>query len=257
MTALFLIPGCALLHKRPLYPDPDRLVSVVKVSPAGKEAILGTDFLALRSESQTLGSIAAHVFRGHILRIDGSEPERIQSAMVSAGFFQTLGLQPILGRVLLPEENQEGRNHVAVISYEIWQRRLRGDPNLIGKTITLDQGRYTVVGVMPHDFQFPKGCDVWTPLTFDNESLPLEDKSMELEVIARLKPDVKLLQAQVEMSLIARKLGEDHPESNAGRDIKLTALGESPGQKENVKGKVLEIKISRPANAPVETGKEK
>lgn len=230
MAALLLISGCAFLPKRPPYPDPDRLVSVVKVSPAGEEPILDTDFLALRSESKTLGPIAAHVFRGRILA-GRSEPERIQSELVSADFFPALGIQPVLGRVFLSEECKPGSNHVVVISYNLWQRRFGGDPSLIGRTITLDQEPYMVVGVMPADFQFPKECEVWMPLAFDDESQRPEDKSLRLEMFARLNPGVTLQQAQADMSGIARKLERDHPENNTGRDIKLTALRESSSQK--------------------------
>src|SRR5262245_3760296 len=193
MAALLLISGCEFMHKRPLYPDPGRLVSVVKVSPAREETILDTDFLALRNQSKTLGSIAAHVFRGRALT-GGSEPERIQSELVSAGFFPTLGVRPVLGRVFISEDCKPGGDHVAVISYRLWQRRYSGDPNLIGRTITLDREQYTVVGVMPDNFQFPKDCEVWSPLAFDDESLPVEKKSIELHVIARLKNGVTLEQ---------------------------------------------------------------
>ncbi|MCI0665898.1 MAG: ABC transporter permease [Acidobacteria bacterium] len=239
------------MNKRPPYPDPDRLVSVVKVSPAGEEPILDTDFLALRSESQTFESIAAYVFRGLILT-DGSAPERIDSAIVSAEVFQTLGVKPSLGRALLPEESRAGRNRVAVISYNLWQRRFSGDPKLIGRTITLDQDQYTVIGVMASDFRFPQKCDAWMPLAFDDEGLRLEDKSLGLEVIARLKPSVTLQQAQADTDAIARKLERIYPMTNIGRDIKVVSLQERLDQK-----KVLEIKIHRPVNPPAETGKEK
>jgi len=254
MAALLLASGCALLHKRPPYPDPGRLVSVVKVSPAGEETILDTDFLALRSQSKTLGSIAAHVFRGRALT-GGSEPERIQSELVSADFFPTLGVQPALGRIFISEDCKPGGDHVAVISYRLWLRRYGADPGMIGKAITLDREQYTVVGVMPDNFQFPKYCDVWTPLAFDDESLPVEKKSIELHVIARLKNGVTLEQVQAEMSEIAHKLQADYPATNTGRDIKLAALRESRVQKE--KEDVLEIKIHRPAKPPAESGKEK
>jgi len=259
MAALLLISGCELMSKRASYPDPGRLVSVVKVSPAGEEMILDTDFLALRNQSKTLGSIAAHVFRARALT-GGSEPERIQSELVSADFFPTLGVQPALGRVFVSEECKPGSNHVAVISFRLWGGRYSGDPNLIGKTITLDREQYTVVGVMPDNFEFLKPCDVWTPLAFDSESLGVEKKSIELYVTARLKNGVTLKQAQAEMSEIAHKLETDYPATNTGRDIKLTALRESRVQKE--KENVLEIKINRPVNptpvsSPIDNGKEK
>ena len=257
MAALLLISGCELMPKRPPYPDPGRLVSVVKVSPAREETILDTDFLALRSQSKTLGSIAAHVFRARVLT-GGSAGERIQSELVSADFFPTLGVRPALGRVFISEECKPGGDHVAVISDRLWLRRYGADPSLIGRTITLDREQYTVVGVMPDNFEFPKPCDVWTPLAFDSESPGVEKKSIELYVTARLKNGVTLEQAQVEMSEIAHKLETDYPATNTGRDIKLTALRESRIQEL----KVMTIKINRPANPPpvnppIEKGKEK
>jgi putative ABC transport system permease protein len=252
MAALLLISGCALMPKRSPYPDPDRLVSVVKVSPAGEEPVLDTDFLAWRTQSKTLGPIAAHVFRAHALT-GGAEPERIQSELVSADFFPALGVQPALGRVFLSEECRPGGDHVAVISYGLWQRRFGADPNLIGRTITLDREQYTVVGVMPANFQFPKHCDVWTPLAFDDGGLHFQEKGIELYMIARLKTGVTLEQAQAEMSSIAHKLETDYPATNTGRNIKLTALRENRIQE----GRVLEIKINRPVKPLVETGKEK
>lgn len=222
IAALLLISGCAFLKKRPPYPDPDGLVSVVKVASAGEEPLLYTDFLALRSESKTLESVAAYVFRDGAMS-DGSAPERIHSALVSADFFPALGAQPALGRALISGDAQSGANPVVVISDNLWRRRFGADPSLIGKIITLDQELYTVVGVMPVDFQFPKDCEVWTPLAFD-ENLRLEDKSLRLEVFARLKPGVTLEQAQAEISNIARILERDHPLIDSGRDIKLVPL---------------------------------
>jgi len=257
MAALLLISGCKFMHKRPPYTDPGRLVSVVKVSPAREETILDTDFLALRNQSKTLGSVAAHVFRARVLT-GGSAGERIQSELVSADFFPTLGVLPALGRVFNSEECKPGRDHVAVISYRLWLRRYGADPGMIGKTITLDREQYAVVGVMPDNFEFPKPCDVWTPLAFDSESPGVEKKSIELYVTARLKNGVTSEQAQAEMSEIAHKLETDYPATNAGRDIKLTALREIRIQLGNVRA----IKINRPVNPPpvnppIEKGKEK
>jgi len=231
IAALLLASGCALSHKRPPYSDPDRLVSVVKVSPTGERPILKHDFLALRSESKTLAPIAGYVLRKGSLH-DGSTAERIQYAMVSMDFFPALGIKPALGRALHSIENQSGRDYIAVISYNLWQRKFGGDPNLIGRAITLDHDRYTVVGVMPADFQVPKECELWTTLAFDIECFNLEAKCPEVEVIARLKPGGALDEAQAEVSVISRKLERDFPENNAGRDIKLTALRESSSQKE-------------------------
>jgi putative ABC transport system permease protein len=252
VAALLLISGCALSHNRSPYADPDRLVSVVRVTPLGEGPILTQDFLALLSESKTLETVAGYRFRSGVLS-DVSEPERIQFASVSQAFFPMLGIKPGLGRVLFPNENQPRRNNVAVISHRLWQRRYSGDPNLIGKAITLDQELLTVVGVMASDFQLPKECDVWTPLIIDAESLQPGSKSPLLETITRLKPGVTLDQAQVDVSLIASKPEGDQPQNNPGRYLKLTALRESLSEEL----KLLKIKIDRLENPPVETGKEK
>jgi len=230
MAALLLISGCALMPQRSPYPDPDRLVSVVKVSPAGEEPVLDTDFLAWRNQSKTLVPIAAHVFRARVLS-GGAGPERINSELVSADFFPALGVHMALGRVFFSEDCKPGADHVAIISHDFWQRRYGADPSLLGRTITLDREQYTVVGVMPANFQFPKKSDVWTPLAFDDGGLRFVEKGMELSVIARLKTGVTLEQARAEMSGIAHKLETEYPATNAGRDIKLTALRESRVQK--------------------------
>jgi len=230
LVALVLVSGCAFLNKRPPYHDPDRLVSVVKVAPSGEAPILGADFLALRSESKTLEPIAAYVFNALILT--EVAPERIHSAQVTADFFPTLGVKPVLGRALLPGDDKPDSNRVMVISDILWRRRFGADPSLIGRSMTFDRERYTVVGIMPPDFRFPKDCDAWTPLASDllYEHLPREDKGIgvEVEVFARLNPGVTLEQAQAEMSGIARKLEKEYPETNTGRDLKLTALRENP-----------------------------
>jgi putative ABC transport system permease protein len=201
-------------------------VTVVKIAPAGEEPVLDTDFLAWQKQSQTLGPIATYRFEGFNITY-GSAPARISSALVSAEFFPALGTQPVLGRAFFSEECQPGRNRVVVISHDLWRNRFGADPSLLGRVIMLDQEMYTVIGVMPPDFRFPNDRDVWAPLVFDNESLRPVGESMELEVIARLKPGVTLQQAQAEMSNIARKLERDSPATNIGRDIKLIPLRES------------------------------
>jgi putative ABC transport system permease protein len=126
MAALVLLSGCAFQNKRPTYPDPDRLVSVVKVGPTIGRPILKQDFLVLRSESKTLEPIAAYIFRGIILT--EGEPERINSAQVTMDFFSALGVSPALGRALLTTDNQPDSSPVIVISYALWLRKFGGDP---------------------------------------------------------------------------------------------------------------------------------
>ena len=112
MVALLLISGCALLHKRLPYRDPDRLVTVVKVTPAGEEPVLDTDILELLEQSRTLGQIAAYVPR-HVILTDGGDSERISATLTSADLFSSLGVAPMLGRAIISEECHPGGNHVA------------------------------------------------------------------------------------------------------------------------------------------------
>jgi putative ABC transport system permease protein len=253
MLAILLTSGCALLHKRPPYPDPDRLVSVIKVAPAGEAPVLGTDFLALRSESKTLEPIVAYVFTGLILT-DGGMSERIYSAQVTSDFFPALGVKPVLGRALVPDDNKPDSAPVVVISHTLWQRRYGADPNLIGRAMTLEGEQYTVVGIMPPDVYFPKDCDAWTPLASDLQSASLAlGGKIEVEVFARLKPGVTLKQAQAEISLITSKLESDAAGNSTGRNLNLTALRGSRRQIDNVR----EIRIRRPVKPTAETGKEK
>src|SRR5262249_50948805 len=176
---------------------------------------------------------------------DGSEPERIHSALVTADFFPALGVDPTLGRALIPDEIEQGNNHVAVVSYNLWQRRFGGDPSLVGNTISLNQESYVVVGIISPVLQHPKDGCLGTHLVFGDESLRPEDKSpgSGLQVIARLKPGVTMEHAQAEMSLIARDLEKQNPETNNGRGVKLIALRVSRFQE----SKTLQLRLRQPA----------
>src|SRR5262249_21385593 len=141
-------------------------------------------------------------------------PERVAGVTTSAGFFELMGALPILGRTYTDEEDRPGANHVAVISYALWQKRFGGDPEICGKPIRLDGDSYTIVGVMGSELQFPRATDLpaigqlpaqtelWTPACLTAEQLANRG-SHTRAVIARLKPDVSFAQAQSEISAIA------------------------------------------------------
>jgi putative ABC transport system permease protein len=227
LALLAFIGGCSLMHKRPPYREPDRLVRVLKViPPSTEESVLGIDFLEWRTQSRALGPIAVYVTRGLTLN-DRTAPERISCGQVSADFFPLLGVPPPFGRIFLPDEFRSDGSRVVVLSYALWQRRFGGNPNTIGATVALDQENHTVVGVMPYDFQLPENCDIWMPLALDDESLRLKDESFGLRVIARLKPDITLEQAQAEINTIARDTELKYPETNNGQSVKVVPLGEA------------------------------
>jgi putative ABC transport system permease protein len=132
----------------------------------------------------------------------GQEPERVAPAKVSGEFFPTLGVEPMLGRVILPEDQGPNGERVLVISHSLWQRRFGGDPNVLGKTVALDDEPYTIVGVMPPKFWF-EGRDGWFPFPFDLDKQAR--RSRQFAVIAKLKPSVTPAQASAELELLARQ----------------------------------------------------
>jgi len=227
LALLPFIGGCSLLHKKPLYREPERLVRVLKViPPSTEEPVLGIDFLEWRNQSRALGPIAAYSPCSRTLN-EGTFIERIYCGQVSADFFSMLGVPPAFGRVFLPNEFRSDESRVVVLSYDFWQRRFGGDPNTIGATITLDKETYIVIGVMPPDFQVLEKCDIWMPLALDDQSLSIKDESFGLRVIARLKPDISLEQAQAEIDTIVRGTEQKDPETNKGQSVKVVPLVEA------------------------------
>jgi putative ABC transport system permease protein len=131
----------------------------------------------------------------------------------------------ILGRGFSAEEDQPGGPAVALVSYDLWQRRFGGDSQLIGQPLNLDGRSYTVIGILPRGFNMPFAAEVWTPLQIDIHALPLEQRSQNAyEMIARLKPGVSLEQANAEMKDIAQRLEQEYPKIKRGWSYRLVWL---------------------------------
>jgi len=165
----------------------------------------------------------------------GDLPEKIDAVQCSASFFTVLGTPAAKGRTFVAGEDQAGSNHVAVISDSLWKRRFGSDPDLLGKTITLTGEKYNVIGIMPPGFDFPQNSSVpnlgftaqtelWAPLVFDDATAH-NRRSLNLPVIARLKPGVTLPQAQADMSGIAAGIDQQYKKS-AGFGTTLVELRE-------------------------------
>jgi predicted permease len=215
-TAIFSIINGLLLRPLP-YKDPERLAMVWASS---------TDFIDLRNQNQAFEQVAA--FSSQPLNLAGrGDPEFPGSVFVSAHLFSLLGVGVLHGRLFLPEEEQPGNHRVVIISYGLWQRRFGSDPKLIGQTISLNDEPYTVVGVMPQGFQFPrKGdlsyhlyayipsvVDIYVPTAFAPEQWNNRKSVSPVAVIARLKPEFSLEQAQAEMNGFARRLQQQSPDN--------------------------------------------
>src|SRR5438128_379972 len=231
-TAIFSAVNALILKPLP-YKNPDRIVQVFSQNEkTRKQSVWNSppDFLDFKSQSKTLKAIAGWREWDSVDRQD-DEPVSIKGAAISANLFDTLGIQPFLGRTIVPEEAQATNSQVVVLSHGFWQRRFAADPKIIGKTVWLSDTAYTVVGVAAPDFKFPTEPtfrgepDLLVPLriSMDRHSR----NSLSVHVLARLRPGVNLEQAQSEAHTIAARLAKLYPESNADRGMYLTPLHES------------------------------
>ncbi|MCI0338910.1 MAG: ABC transporter permease [Acidobacteria bacterium] len=234
-TAIFSAVDVILLRPLP-YPEPERLVQVYEAHP--KEGYVRfsfslPNFVDYRDQQSVFEQIAAYLRRD--LNLTGAgEPERVQSAVVSAGFLPLLRVQPFLGRAFLPEEAVPGKHRVAILSYDLWQRRFGADPRIVNQTISLSGNNFSVIGVMPESFRFPDPfgnnplaassmkVELLTPMAYDPKNLG-DRGSHFLQVIARLKPGVLPEQAQAELRTIAGRLEQQYP-TNKGWTINAFSL---------------------------------
>ncbi len=225
-TAIFSVVHGVLLRALP-YRQDDRVVTVWQSDlkrGVEREETSPADFLDWRQQSQSFESLAMAEPFGHFF-IGGGEPEAIRSWVVSAGFFETLGTEAMYGRTFLPEEYQTGSSPVVVLGYGLWQRRFGADPNLVGQKLVLNNQPTTVVGIMPPEFQFPPGRELWAPRPGTQRDPQIRGATY-IKVVGRLKADRTVAQAQQEMNSIAARLAEQYPQTNAGVGAALLPLRE-------------------------------
>ena len=212
-TAIFSVVNAVLL--RPLqFRDPDRLVMIWEDATfAGfpRNTPAPANYVDWKNQTQSFEDIAATNEGTFNLTGDGN-PERVAAYSVSANFFPLLGVSPALGRTFVPDDDRFGAPKVAVLSHALWQGRYGGDPQIINRDIQLDGAKYTVVGVMPAGFQFMESdVRLWVPQAFEPEVLANRGGHF-LTVVARLKPGVKLDQAQADLSNVMARIAKDHPD---------------------------------------------
>ncbi|HST19679.1 MAG TPA: ABC transporter permease [Blastocatellia bacterium] len=215
-TAIFSVVNSILLRPLP-YKNPERIMRVGE-HHAGLQStnITYASFLDLLASSKSLEAVSAYRNWNYNLT-DAGEPEQAQGALVSGNFFSALGVAPALGRSLLAEDDQPGSNNVVVISHGLWQRRFAADANVIGKIIKVNNASYTIIAVLPRGFDFPNRSELWTPLVA-NGSLRTNRRAHLLTVIARLKQDTTIEQAQSELAAISGQIQEQ----NSGADPDFT-----------------------------------
>jgi putative ABC transport system permease protein len=228
-TAFFSLADAALLRPLP-YPTADRLVMLWETqTAAGKERDRASpaNFQDWRAESRALDRVTAWVPWGFALTGDG-EPEELSAVRASANLFQTLGVSPALGRGFLPDEETPGRHRVVVVSHGFWAGRLGADPQVLGRRLTLDGEPHEIVGVMSAGFRFPDDASValWSPLAFDASELHSRAER-RFNVLARLAPGATLADASAELDVLAARLAEEHPETNAGWTVTALPAGDA------------------------------
>src|SRR5262245_10495478 len=227
-TAIFSVIKAVLLNKLP-YEDPSRLVVLWEQNPDGNtDLVAPLTYLDWKEQAKSIQSMTAFRQLRYAFAGDG-QPLDVPSVRATANLFSTLRVNAMVGRTFLPEESNPGQDRVAVLSRAFWERHFGGAQDAIGRTIQLDALPYTIVGVMPAEFDFPPSgnVDVWTPLSFDpNDAHGRSRKARSLNVIARLADGATPAQAQQEMSLVASRLASTFPDSNPGWGARIVAAQE-------------------------------
>jgi putative ABC transport system permease protein len=183
------------------------------------------NFRDFRSRNQVFEQLGS-LFTADVTLTGIGDPERIRSGVITTNFFQVLGVQPMIGRSFLPEEEKPGSGRVVILSHAAWERLLGSDRDLTNKSVTLNGNPVNVIGVMPPNFelQFPTyiRVDMWLPLRIDPANV--DRNNHFLYALARLKPGVSRDQAQSDMNLIATQLQQQYPDTNAQKGVNIVPL---------------------------------
>jgi putative ABC transport system permease protein len=223
-TAIFSVVQNVLLRPLP-FQNSARLVWAWGKLPAyDRAAVCPLDFLDYRAQNNVFEHWGAISYGTSLFNLAGNgKPEQVKGAMVTAGFFETLGVKSLLGRLILTSDEQEKEPRVAVLSHHLWQQRFGSDPGVIGSTLRLDGASRTVVGVLPADLPLFSDADLWFPAPFENEGM-MSRRTHFLRPIGLLKPGVSLKQAQAEMDTIAARLAHEYPDTNKGWSLGLVPM---------------------------------
>ncbi len=226
-SAVFSVLNAVLLRPLPFH-DPQNLVAMGEFDSREKagpgieiDSISYLDYVDWRDQKSVFEHVAVYTNQGVSTLTDGNEALHIQGETVSADLFPLLGVQPVLGRVFLPKEDEPG-NHVVILSHELWQRRFGADPNILGRNVTLDGQPFQVVGVMPPRFSFPIRSispELWVPVSVLREtkdgSTPMTEQRDDdfFSCIARLKSGVSIQQAQANIDTVTANWRRQYPDT--------------------------------------------
>jgi putative ABC transport system permease protein len=223
-TAIFSAANTLLLRPLPVE-DIDRLIVPITLregfDPFGSPFL---EYAAYRDRAHCLASIGVATARSFNL-IGKGEPERVRGATVTADYLSTLGTKPVLGSSISAEDDRPGGSLVALISYGLWQKHFGGTADVLTESLNLDGRSYNILGVMPAGFDVPGIADVWIPSQTNIDNLPLTERAAtNNSIIARLRPGVRLEQADAELKGIARQLEQEYPNFRRGWTVKVVSF---------------------------------
>jgi len=224
-TAIFSVVENLLLRPLP-YPQPDRLVEIANSYPPQlpKVGLSPGDYADWRRQNASFSEMGAYVkiTQGFNLTGEG-EPQRVTAVYADDGLFPMLGVRPVVGRAFLPEEDRAGSAPVVILGHHLWQSRFGGDPGVVGRSISLDNQRYTIVGVLPAGMQLSRSADLWLPLGQFSDDLS-EHVHHEFVAIARLKPGVSVAQARDEMVRLNQQEAIAFPDAHKNFGVLVEAM---------------------------------
>jgi predicted permease len=233
-TAIFSVIYGVLLRPLP-FENGDRLTVLRQQAPRAGVSNLGfsvKEIADYREKNSTMTDVVEHHSMNFIL-YGGPEPERIQTGVVSASFFDVLGVKPILGRTFIESDEKHGAEAVLILSYEYWQRSKGGDASIIGRVFRMNNRPHTVIGVLPPIPQYPNDNDVYMPTsacpTRSSEQFMANRNARMMSAFGRLKPGVSEQQAQADLSVLANQLQQSYPDSyptNRGYAAEVKMLGD-------------------------------
>jgi predicted permease len=224
-TAIFSVVNSVLLRPLP-YPDAGRLADVYQRTEGGNYNVFsGPNYFAWKDHAQAFQQLAVWTSGSYNLA-DDNRPEHVTGGPVTANIFPLIGVNPILGRTFLPQEDLPGGAKVVVLSYGFWQRHYGGAPDVVGKNLKLNGDGYTVVGVMPQGFQVPTSvAELWLPLQLSPADPNSTARGLHwLFGLARLKSGTSLAQTEAQLNSLAPRMKQEYPNTDAGYGLLLTPL---------------------------------
>ncbi len=227
-TAVFSVVNAVLLKPLP-YGNPDRLVFLTEWSEQVPNMSFSmANFKDVRDQNRVFDSVFGYNSTSFILTVEGGEPERLNVRQVTSGIFDTLQKAPLVGRAFTADEDKPGAPPVILLSEGLWERRFARDPGVVGKTLTLSGETFSVIGVMPGSFHGSwKTADGFAPLLRLEDRLGGENQRGNhpgIYVIGRMKEDVTVDEARTDIKSVAKRLTEEHPQSNARQSMTVESM---------------------------------